>query len=296
MRFSNFPSLALFGAGLLLTASACNKDDDELATPAGSLGAFEVEFDNVIGEGAELRQLELNVQGDTDYGYTSPMGQDFNVTYLRYFVSDLLLKGAEGTADYQVPMRTSVDLAEGFFLIREEDAASQLVRLDSVPTGRYNGLSFTVGIDSSAVSEGATGGILDPVRNEMFWSWNSGYVALKLEGQSQASPGKAFGNSIDTTAEHGFVYHVGGWKERDGGKLLVVNNRRVDLDFSDDALVGDTGENPHVHLYFDVEKLLGATQEVDFSKANSVHSPALSRDLGLPDNMARAFRYDHIHQ
>ena len=153
--------------------------------------------------------------------------------------------------------------------------------------------SFTVGIDSAGVEEGATGGILDPVVNGMWWSWNAGYVAVKVEGQSPASPGGARGNTIDTTAANGFVYHIGGWKERPGTRL-AYNNRRVRIDFDDDATVA-VGELPHVHLEFDVARLFGAERDIDFSLQNNVHSPADNQALGFPDNIERAFRYDHIH-
>lgn len=283
-----FKFLPLFA---LLTFVAC--DDETPATETTPPGSIELQFDNVFGEGADQMDLTLAAVGDTEYPFSNDMEQGFNVTFLRYFVSDIVLHNTDGN-DHQIEMSADADGATGYFLIREESSASQFVGLDDVPAGDYDAVSFTIGIDSAGVLEGAAGGILDPVTNQMFWSWNAGYVAVKLEGQSPASPGRAFGNTIDTSVTGGFAYHIGGWKERTGTPL-AYNNRRVRLEFFDNAKVGEDLA-PHVHIEFDVKQLLGAENDIDFSRANSVHSPADTRALGLPDNMAKAFRFDHLHQ
>jgi len=221
------------------------------------------------------------------------MGQAFNLTFLRYFISDVTLHNADGS-DHKIPMSVSAEGAEGYFLVKEESSASQIIKFEDIPAGSYDAMSFTVGVDSSGVLEGAAGGILDPVVNKMFWSWNAGYVATKVEGQAPMAAGNAFGNTIDTSVANGFVYHIGGWKER-AGTPLAYNNRRVRLEFFDNAKVTEEA-TPHVHLEFDVKQVLGADQDVDFSGNNNVHSPADSKALGLADNMAAAFRFDHLHQ
>ena len=283
-----FKLLPLFA---LLAFVACNDDDD--TTSAAATSEFEMEFDNVFGDGANQRDFTLNAVGDTDYPYTNELGQPFNVTFLRYFISEVTLHNEDGT-DYNVPMSVSADDAEGFFLIRAEASGSSLVRLDNVPVGNYNAVSFTIGVDSNGVVEGAAGGILDPVANQMFWSWNAGYVALKVEGQSPNAAGGAFGNTIDTSVANAFVYHIGGWKEI-AGTPLAYNNRRVRLEFFDNAIV-EEGSIPHAHLEVDVQKMIDGVQNVDFTGNNNVHSPADGKALGLPDNMESAFRFDHLHQ
>ena len=61
-----------------------------------------------------------------------------------------------------------------------------------------------MGVDSAHNCSGAQTGALDPM-NDMFWTWNSGYVMAKLEGISTAS------SSINQRME----YHIGGYKGRD---------------------------------------------------------------------------------
>ena len=52
-----------------------------------------------------------------------------------------------------------------------------------MPAGNYNSLSFLLGVDSMHNVSGAQTGALDPA-NDMFWTWNSGYVMAKMEGAS----------------------------------------------------------------------------------------------------------------
>jgi hypothetical protein len=49
--------------------------------------------------------------------------------------------------------------------------------------------------------QGPQTGELDPMKG-MFWTWNSGYIFAKLEGQSDSSHAPA----------HYFTYHIGGYK------------------------------------------------------------------------------------
>lgn len=61
-------------------------------------------------------------------------------------------------------------------------------------------LFFQIGIDSTTNSAGALGQDLDPV-NGMYWSWNSGYINVKIQGTSAACPAR----------NHQFEFHLGGY-------------------------------------------------------------------------------------
>ena len=58
----------------------------------------------------------------------------------------------------------------------------------------YNKISFSLGIDSATNNQGALTGDLDP-QNGMYWTWQSGYINLKLEGENKQP----------------FTYHIGGY-------------------------------------------------------------------------------------
>lgn len=72
---------------------------------------------------------------------------------------------------------------------------------------QYDSITFLIGVDSLHNVSGAQTGALDPV-NDMFWTWNSGYVMAKLEGNSSSSP----------QMNQKFEYHIGGYS----GKHNVV--------------------------------------------------------------------------
>ena len=87
-----------------------------------------------------------------------------------------------------------------YFLVNCADSASSLVKVAVLPF-KYNRIAFTIGVDSARNVSGAQTGALDPTQG-MFWTWNTGYIMAKLEGNSPASsaPGQMF------------EYHIGGFK------------------------------------------------------------------------------------
>lgn len=286
----SFP-LYLLLAFALFAFSSCEDDDD--GTGDATFGTFEVEFENVMGPQDNQRSFSLAAVGSTDYSYTNGMNQDYNLTFLRYYISEVVLEGPNGER-FEDPMSVSATDASGYYLIDAADASSLTFDLEDVPSGQYNKISFLLGVDSTGVLEGAAGGTLDPATSGMFWNWNSGYVALKVEGQSPESPGGATGNSIVSENEAGIVFHLGGWKNI-ANTPFVYNNQRVELDFDTNARVA-TDLSPTAHLELDVAALFeGPDATVDFSTDNvNVHRP--TDGAAMAKNAAAAFRYDHIHQ
>ncbi len=74
-----------------------------------------------------------------------------------------------------------------------------------IPITRQNGqpvtkVTFSVGVDSIANTSGALAGALDPVKG-MYWAWQSGYINMKVEGQSSSC----------NTRKHQFQFHLGGY-------------------------------------------------------------------------------------
>ncbi|MBC6994536.1 hypothetical protein QWY85_06120 [Neolewinella lacunae] len=284
-----FPIYAML-AMALFTFAAC-EDDDNLQ-PA-TVGTFEVEFEHVMGPQDNQRAFNLSAVGSTDFPYTNAANQPYNITLLRYYVSEVVLEGPNGER-FEDPMSVSATDAQGYYLIDAANPGSLTFDLEDVPSGQYNKISFLLGVDSTGVLEGAAGGVLDPATSGMFWSWNSGYVALKVEGQSPVSPGGASGNTIVPANEDGIVFHLGGWKNIPNTPFRY-NNQRIVLDFDTNARVGE-GLSPSVHLEMDVATLFdGPETSVDFANGNvNMHRPVDATPMAK--NAAATFRYDHIHQ
>lgn len=92
----------------------------------------------------------------------------------------------------------SVCTDSGYHLLDLEDPGSWMLPLGF--SGKWDEIRFDVGIDSLTNVSGAMGGDLDPTRG-MYWTWNSGYINLKLEGTCSAS----------TERGHQFQLHLGGY-------------------------------------------------------------------------------------
>jgi len=272
-----------------LTLTACKNDDDN-PSPDGP-GTIEIEFDNLAIVNGIQRQLNLKEIGSTDYNYQNSMGQDFNITFLRYFVSNIVLEGPNGER-FEDPQLVDVASSSGYYLIDEATPASQLVKLEDVPAGEYNKITFMVGVSEEGVKEGAAGGALDPATNGMFWNWNAGYVAVKLEGQSSVSAGGAIGNTIEPENEKGLVFHVGGWKDIEG-TAFINNNQTLTYAFDVNAKIG-ADEAPHIHMIMDVLQLFTGKNQIDFTGNNNVHKPTDGK--AIAENLSAAFAFDHLHQ
>jgi hypothetical protein len=132
--------------------------------------------------------------------YTNPFGEQYHVSKLKYYISNVKLNNTKQDFIEQ----------ESYHLIDAADTASLSFTLD-VPLNTYNSISFMIGVDSIKNVSGAQSGALDPA-NGMFWTWNSGYVFFKLEGTSPAS----------TIINNKIEYHIGGFAGANNALKVVT--------------------------------------------------------------------------
>lgn len=90
--------------------------------------------------------------------------------------------------------------AKDYYLLDLEHAHSLQRTFPIAPSVRFDSLSFQLGVDSLTTANGAMGGDLDPTKG-MFWTWQSGYIYVKMEGFSQKSP----------APDGAFALHLGGF-------------------------------------------------------------------------------------
>jgi hypothetical protein len=164
--------------------------------------SLKITFENTING----RKIHLN-----DSVYANPFGEKYNITKLKYYVSNISLLGALGSGNQ-----------ENCFLIDEK--VSTTIELEVMP-GKYSGLQFVLGVDSVKNFSGAQAGALDPL-NDMFWTWNSGYVVFKLEGRSESSAADL--NRIE--------YHIGGYKGKDNVSSAIRINAGSEIDIKADQV------------------------------------------------------------
>lgn len=271
-----FNKLFLGAAALFIFIfSSCKKDshNHDNVSPATGVGNFVLEFDNVVGG----RQLQLD---STQTTFTNGSGEKFSVTQFNYYVSNIQFRRTDGSF-YTVPQDKS------YFMIQENVAASQKVKIAEVPAGDYNQVRFILGVDSlrSTMDVGQRTGVLDPSYlsgHGMYWTWNSGYIFLKLEGLSQAAPSSQ-GNA--------FFYHIGGYG---GFSTKTINNlKTITLDMPTTATLR-TDMTPTAHILADVLKVfdgpgtqlkIGVDPTVMFS----------TKSLGIANNYAQMFMVHHVH-
>lgn len=121
--------------------------------------------------------------------YTNPFGETYTITKFKYYISNLRLTGDGPTAIEKESYHLVDQVLPGSFTFSFETEENT-----------FSNLYFLIGVDSIRNVSGAQTGALDPL-NDMFWTWNSGYVMAKMEGISPQS--NQAGNIIE--------YHIGGF-------------------------------------------------------------------------------------
>ena len=249
----------LAAAGILTFGlSSCDDDDVKPDVPPTGVGTVDLEMENVVG----TQPLVLNVtQG------TNANNETFKVTKFLYYVSNLKLTKTDGTV-YAVP--------ESYYLVNQADVTTHKIALKDIPAGDYNKISYIVGVDSARNVAGAQTGALDPANN-MFWTWNSGYIYLKMEGTSAQSPTGAL------------TFHIGGFKSPNSAIRTVTLNTPANIN-----LQVRNDHKPEVHIKADVMKMFSGVTPVRFADTYTV--------MGGPNVVPIAnnytsgmFEIEHIH-
>lgn len=111
---------------------------------------------------------------------------DFHLDVFKFYISHLQLLDSEAVV-YDDP---------GIYLLDLKEKNPSAILLNCPKTIHFTAVKFGLGIDSITTMNGTYTGALDPV-NGMYWTWNSGFINLKLEGV------------IQSTA---FTYHLGGYR------------------------------------------------------------------------------------
>lgn len=267
--------LSLFIVSALF--SACKKEDEVAPTndiDPNRKGTIVLEFDNKVGS--------LGLVLDSPF-YTNSFGQNYSISKFDYFISNIVFVNADGTT-YVVPQDSS------YFLIKESVASSREVTL-TIPEGNYTGVRFIVGVDSlrNTKPSGERQGALDVGGQAagMYWTWNSGYIFLKMEG--------SFNDPNDTVAANQeYTYHIGGFG---GYSSPTINNiKNVSLLFgSTQAQVREEhgAEGPNVHMFVDAAKVISGSTNVNFSENPMVMFSPYS--VNIANNYAGMFSVDHVH-
>ncbi|MEM1115400.1 MAG: MbnP family protein [Bacteroidota bacterium] len=149
--------------------------------------------------------------------------------------------------DNQNEIQHTVD--ERYVLV-DADAGNTRVMLGEVPSGRYTGARFLLGVgglDNRIAPEDAPADHpLAPKTSSMHWNWNAGYVFLRLDGLLDIDGDGAVDPSTGTPRDA----TSGQWRLHLGG---APNAQTVEIDQSFE-LMGD--EMQDLHLQVDLARLV----------------------------------------
>lgn len=128
--------------------------------------------------------------------YMNIWNEPYTVSAFKFYIHKIQLFNTDSGTVHDVNK-------DEYFLINFADDNSTVLQLKAIPA-TYDRIGFVIGVDSVRNVSGAQTGALDPTKG-MFWTWNTGYIMAKLEGNSPAS----------AQVNNKFEYHIGGFSGPD---------------------------------------------------------------------------------
>lgn len=219
---------------------------------------------------ASLKIIFLNnVKGNkivlNDSVYTNPFGEKYTISKLRYYVTNVELKSSNNFFKEN----------NSYHLIDESKPESQTLNI-SITKGDYNELQFLLGVDSLHNVSGAQTDDLDPT-NDMFWTWNSGYVMAKMEGNSPASK----------LVNKKFEYHIGGFS----GQYNVL--KEVHLNFPEKAIKFNAGKVFTIIINADIDTWWQHPHDIKIAEQPMITTPGI-KAKNISDNYVNMFHIEKI--
>jgi len=225
---------------IILTATAFISSEKK---PAGKKNV-KLEFVHMVGN------IPLKLKSET---YTNALGQPYTIQAFKYYISNVKLRYKNG----------SYVKDPGYFLVDHEMSSS--TKIDLYPDAdEFIELEFILGIDSARNCSGVQEDELDPSYG-MFWTWNTGYIFLKLDGTAEAS----------TAPKHMLEYHIGGYKEP------ANCIRKIRIPLTTGKLVSQ------IKLKVNIDEIFSGPLTVDFAKMPVVND--YNHAVEMADNYSDMF-------
>lgn len=246
IRFVSFISLIV----VFVLSFSCKKDD-EIKTPV-PLPATPV---NADGEGTVLVNFKALVNGkplvaNTEW-YTNLSLDSFTISKFNYYISNIKMIKTDG----------SIFFEKNSYHLNKHVGGAESFNIANVPAGTYTSIEFLIGVDSIKNVSGAQSGILNE-GEDMYWTWNTGYIFYKLEGM--------YKTSIQTEATP-YGLHVGGFQA--GNNCL----RKSVLEFSTKNLAVSKQHSSQVFIHVNVEQVFDEPSPISLNEYNSIFTSKMSQ-------------------
>ncbi len=242
----------------LFALASCKKDTktvEPTPEPAPTTGNLKINFANKVG----TANLSYNTT------YTIQSGDSISITKFKYYISNIVLTKSDNST-YTVP--NSYDIID--------PAVKTAINLTNVPIANYKSVQFIIGVDSARNKSGAQDGDLAP-NKDMFWSWNTGYIFLKLEGTSPQS----------SASNKSVIYHIGGFSGLNKGI------RTVTINFGSSTANVNSSGTPAINLNTDVLEIFKNPSPISISSLNFQMSVNASSKM-IADNYADMITFGSI--
>ena len=198
--------------------------------------------------------------------YINYLNETFTINKLKYYISNIGLQ-KPGTRNF-IEKNSS-------HLINEEDSASKTFSF-LISSDNYESISFLIGVDSIKNVSGAQTDALDPL-NGMFWTWNTGYIMFKMEGNSEQS------SLVNKKIE----YHIGGF----AGTNNVL--RSVKLNFKEDPIILKKHRSAEIIIEFDLNKIWNVNNKLSIKQTPVCTTPGVMA-ANIANNYAAAFQIINV--
>ena len=115
---------------------------------------------------------------------------------------------------------------DSYLLLKPE---TMMYEVGEIPNGHYHGMGFMVGVDSVANHSDPAGwpsehALSSNNPDHAFWSWNSGYIFIKIEGMVDTT--QAMNGDVNAP----FVYHIG--TDMLAQDIMLMGHQDVDADIT----------------------------------------------------------------
>lgn len=250
-----------------IALSGCKKDEPV----AAATGEFTLHLDNgTFVTGANGTTFSSLVLGSGSYANAN--GDDFKVTTLKYYVSNVKLLKADNSI-YTLP--------KAYYLVDHSKPETQELTMTGVPVGDYTAISFVVGVDSARTKAGNFSEEALNANSGMLWTMNGvdEFINLNLTGYSAKSP------------SGGLTFHIAGYKHSTTNTIRTVT---VPFPAANSPMLVRADHSPEVHLYADINKLFAGPNPIKFADTYNVMGGAPA--VKIADNIAAGmFSVGHIH-
>ena len=249
---------------LYLFLASCANDNVSPITKKG--GTVILKIDNVIGN----QDLEF------DSPYTIASGEKYTIKKLKYYLSNIQFVKSDGSI-------TILPQDSSYFLVDESIPASMVFSLPQVEIGKYNAIRLMIGVDSarSMAPLEKRKGVLDMsgLGQDMYWTWNQGYIFFKMEGIYTDFSGK----------NDDYTYHIGGYGNNGSSlnniKIITIPLGSTECEVSEDKKLT-------INIKSDISKVFNGKKEITIVDHPIITFSPFSKDIA--DNYSEMMSFSSL--